>query len=253
MLPPVCPPAISAHRAGAAGHAAVTYEAVRSAIATGAELVELDLRRTRDGEVIVCHRPAVPHHGPVAALSRAELCRLAGYQVPLGIDVMRMLAGAAAGHLDLKDPGCAPAAAEAGLTILGPDGFLITTGDSQVAAALKRRFPAVRVGLTVGGESAEAARLWLSPPASAARIVAGRARRCGADWVVIEHRLARRPVLRECRRLGLRAMIWTVNRDRTLLRRLADPLVDAVVTDRPARAVALREDAAAGASRNRPQ
>jgi glycerophosphoryl diester phosphodiesterase len=233
-------PAISAHRAGAQGDAQVTYAAVRSAIATGAEYVEFDVRRTRDGELVVYHRPTGPHHRPVAALTRAELCRIAGYRVPLVVEVMHMLAGAAAGHLDLKTGGAAAAAAEAGLKVLGPDGFLITTGDDAVAATLKRTFPSVRVGLTVGGEAAGAAGLWLAPPAAAARIVADRAGRCGADWVVIEHRLARGQVLRECRRRGLRTMIWTVSRDRALRRALADPLVDVLVTDRPALAVTMR-------------
>jgi glycerophosphoryl diester phosphodiesterase len=35
-------------------------------------------------------------------------------------------------------------------------------------------------------------------------------------------------------------MVWTVNGDQALVRWLASPCVDVLVTDRPARAIALR-------------
>jgi glycerophosphoryl diester phosphodiesterase len=67
------------------------------------------------------------------------------------------------------------------------------------------------------------------------RVVASR-----ADVAVVHHRLARTGVLAECRRRGIKTMVWTVNGDRALVRWLASPCVDVLVTDRPARAIALR-------------
>ena len=67
------------------------------------------------------------------------------------------------------------------------------------------------------------------------RVVASR-----ADVAVVHHRLARTGVLAECRRRGIKTMVWTVNGDRALAGWLASPLVDVLVTDRPARAIALR-------------
>ena len=62
----------------------------------------------------------------------------------------------------------------------------------------------------------------------------------GADVAVVHHRLARTGVLAECRRRGIKTVVWTVNRDQALAGWLTTPSVDVLVTDRPARAIALR-------------
>src|SRR5262249_59944790 len=82
---------------------------------------------------------------------------LAGYQVPRMAEVMRLLAGRAVGHLDVKETGRAAVIVARALEVLGPDGVIVTTESGAVAASLKRRFPTVAVGLTVGGDLAETA------------------------------------------------------------------------------------------------
>ncbi|MGV9872501.1 glycerophosphodiester phosphodiesterase family protein, partial [Streptomyces cellulosae] len=54
-------------------------------------------------------------------------------------------------------------------------------------------------------------------------------------------RLARATVLREAARGGLFTMVWTVNDDAAMRAFLADRRVDVLVTDRPRRAVTLRD------------
>ena len=98
--------AISAHRGGSEHAAEGTYEAYRSALETGAEYVEFDIRRTADGTLVSCH-PARVSRRPVAAVSYDRLCRLAGYRVPRMTEVLPLLAGRAAAHLDLKQADCA--------------------------------------------------------------------------------------------------------------------------------------------------
>ena len=60
------------------------------------------------------------------------------------------------------------------------------------------------------------------------------------DWAVIRRRLARAEVLARYQRQEIRTMVWTVNADGDLARWVAAPGVDALVTDRPARAIFLR-------------
>jgi glycerophosphoryl diester phosphodiesterase len=237
-------PAISAHRGGGENARAGTYEAYRSALAAGAEYAEFDVRRTADGTLVVFHRARAGWGRAVAGVSYARLCDLAGYEVPRMAEVMRLLAGRAVGHLDLKEPGGAAVIVARALDLLGPGGVVVTTDSCMVAASLRRRFPAVPIGLTVGGDLGETVRF-------TARRARARARGRGlsrldrvlvaaADWAVVHHRLARTGVLEECRMRGIRTMVWTVNSDRALARWLASPSVDVLVTDRPARAVGLR-------------
>ena len=111
--------AISAHRGGREYAAGGTYEAYRSALETGAEYVEFDVWRTADGTLVSCH-PARARGRAVTALSHPQLCRLARYQVPRMTDVLPMLAGRAAAHLDIKQPDCAEEVAGLAAGILGP-------------------------------------------------------------------------------------------------------------------------------------
>jgi glycerophosphoryl diester phosphodiesterase len=233
-------PAISAHRGGGETAPSGTYEAYRSALEAGAEYVEFDVRRTSDGTLVAFHRARPGWGRAVAAVSYARLCDLAGYEVPRMAELMKLLAGRAVGHLDLKETRCADVIVRRAVEALGPAGVIVTTDEGAVAAVLKRRFPAVPVGLTVGGDMAETAgftvrRLRTRGLSRLDRVVASL-----ADVAVVHHRLARTGVLAECRRRGIKTMVWTVNGDQALARWLASPCVDVLVTDRPARAIALR-------------
>ena len=233
-------PAISAHRGGSDYARGGTYEAYRGALAAGAEYVEFDVRRTSDGALVVFHRARAGWGRAVAAMSYARLCGLAGYQVPRMAEVMRLLAGRAVGHLDVKEPGRAAVIVARALEVLGPDGVIVTTGSGVVAASLKQRFPAVAVGLTVGGDLAETAGFMVRRARTPGLSRLHRVLSAAADWAVVHHRQARTGVLEECRARGIKTMVWTVNTDRALAHWLASPDVDVVVTDRPARAIALR-------------
>jgi glycerophosphoryl diester phosphodiesterase len=234
-------PAISAHRGGEESTCPGTYEAYQEAVAAGAEYVEFDVRRTSDGRLVAYHQARAPWARAISAVSYPRLCRLTGYDVPLVTDVMRLVAGRAAGHIDLKDARDATAVVGHALEILGPAGFVVTTRDDVAAADIRRRFPAVRLALTIGGDLAETARFTLR--AARARGVSrlDRLLACQARWAAVHHRMAATGLLRECRRRGIKTMVWTVNDDPALVRWLAHPDVDVVVTDRPARAAALRE------------
>jgi glycerophosphoryl diester phosphodiesterase len=232
--------AISAHRGGSEFVKADSNEAYRSALEAGAEFVEFDVRRTADGALVACHAARPARGRAVTALSYSQLCRLAGYQVPRLTEVLPRLAGRATAHLDIKQADRAEEVVTAAAGILGPAALLVTMEAGAQAAALKRRFPAVPVGISIGGDLRQAA-----------GFAVGRVREPGlsrldqvlaaeADWAVVHRRLARTGVLAECRRRRIKTAVWTVNADRELAQWLASPDVDLLITDRPARAIALR-------------
>lgn len=247
--------AISAHRGGGEDTRAGTYEAYASAVAAGADYAEFDIRRTADGELAVYHDAHAGERAAVAQLSYAQLCRIAGYEVPRVTEVMRLIAGRARGHLDLKETGGEDALVEQALDILGPGNFVVTTLEDASVHAIRTRFPGVPVGLSLGRDLGGMPRL-LRPLARRREVFPlGRISACGADWVAMHHGLARAGVLRRCRGGHVKTMVWTVNSDAGITRWLADPRVDVLVTDRPRRAIASREKlrsaAAAGGMRTR--
>jgi glycerophosphoryl diester phosphodiesterase len=236
---------ISAHDGRRADPEAGAMQAYRAALTADADYVEFDIRRTADAELVTFHDFRTGQGRLVSQLGYAQLCDLAGYEVPKVADVLAMIRGQAKAHLDLKETGDEDRLVRLALDILGPGEFIITSPDDASVAAIRSRFPAaedVPVALTL-----RAARLMPGPGRKGvpqtrlselrpwSRLLA-----CGADWVAVDHRLALTGVVRQCRRRHLKVMVWTVNNDRELRYWLSRPRVDALVTDRPARAVALR-------------
>ena len=227
--------AISAH-----GPRAGTIEAYSSALDSGAEYVEFDIRRTADGELAAFHDARTRQGEALSAISYARLCELAGYEVPRVADVMALIAGKAIGHLDVKDTGGEEQVVRMALDILGPGRFVVTTLEDESVAAVKARFPEVPAALSLGRNLDEVPRSRRAATRLTELRPMGRLRACGADWVAVNRRLARAGVLAQCHRAGIRTMIWTVDEDAEMRRWLADPRVTVLITNRPDAAVALR-------------
>ena len=107
------------HR-GAAGHAPEnTLAAIQKGIALGVDLVEIDVRRTADGVLVVLHDATVNRttdgKGRVDRLSLADVKKFNagnGEQIPTLEEVLKMTAGRAGLMLELKIKGAARQAVE---------------------------------------------------------------------------------------------------------------------------------------------
>ena len=102
------------HR-GAAGHAPEnTIQAIEKAIALNADFVELDVRRSLDGHLVIIHDAGVDRttdgHGAVAELTLAELRRLTianELRIPTLREALKAAAGCVGLLLELKTEGLA--------------------------------------------------------------------------------------------------------------------------------------------------
>ena len=234
--------AVSAHKGGSEDAPPATWKAYETALTTGAEYVEFDIRRTRDGDLVVFHDGQVAGR-PVAALTYEELCAATGHRVPRVREVMKLIAGRAFGHLDLKETGYEHEVVVMALDLLGPGNFVATTLVDSSIGEIKKRYPEVTTALSLGRDLREVTR-WLRLPVRARELYPlGRMRACGADWLAVHRRLARANVLRLCGRLGIPAMVWTVNGEPQMRRFLADSRVAVLITDRPRHALSLRTGA----------
>jgi glycerophosphoryl diester phosphodiesterase len=253
-------PAISAHRGGNERARAGTYDAYRFALDVGAEYVEVDVRQTADGELVCYHRarqrpparrantggrparlcPPDMAGTPVADLTYDRLCQAAGYEVPLLVNVLPMLAGRAGLHLDVKETRSAGAAAQLAAASLGPGRVLVTTRDAAVVRCLAAARPDLGVGLAIGGDLAESLRFALRREMSRMDAIIA----SGASWAALHYRVAKAGLAAQCRERGVGTLVWTVNGDPALAWWLASPDVGILVTDRPARALELRAQSA---------
>jgi len=246
-------PRAIAHRGGRGLWPENTLHAFRAAAALGVDVLEMDLRQTADGEIVVLHDDAVDRTtdgtGPVASLGLAALQRLdAGYRWTAdggvthpyrgrGIVVptlRQVFAALPQARMNLEIKGRGPAMV-APLCVLireqaMQDRVVVVAVDQDTIDAFRLACPQVATGATRN----EVVRFALHSAAFLGSRYVARAQvlqvpeRFG--WIPV---LTRRFV-RDARRLNLKIEVWTVNEPDEMKRLLALP-VDGIMTDHPDR------------------
>jgi glycerophosphoryl diester phosphodiesterase len=248
-------PLISAHRAGLTDDTSRRHPwaALRAIVNSGCDLVELDVRLSRDGVAVVEHEADVVVGGrsvPVGRLTVAELAQTSRGCLPLD-DALRILAGRAAAHLDVKEVETTDdllTLIDAAATRLGAANVVVTgLTDEDIAtvrAWSRRSYPELLVGLAVGRDLRGLPPQRLLRTALEELAPGGRLRRSDANLVVSHKDWARVWIRRWARRRGLPLLVWTVNKPSEMRRWLTDPYLWALTTDQPLRALTLRPDSA---------
>ena len=228
-------PLVIAHRGASAGALANSLEAFELAIELGADMIECDVRRTREGELVTFHDEDVTGT-PLRLLSRAEIGERLGREPPLLEEVLERVAGRIGVDVELKEDGYVERVLEVVGRHLEPDQTIVKSFLDDVVAEVTRLAPGLRTALLLGDEDPDhRVRTRVSELFPVAR-----ARRCGATFIAPHQTLARLGALRRADAAGMKALVWTLNEDEPLQRFLRDPRVHGVITDVPARAVRLR-------------
>jgi glycerophosphoryl diester phosphodiesterase len=222
---------IVAHRGTWGAAPQNSLAALEAAIALGCDMVELDVRRTRDGRLVVVHDPRIQGIR-VGTLDHAQLqARLGLRQAPALTQVLERAAGRIRLDVELKEDGYVEDVARTLAQHLAPKDYVVTSFLASVLAAIKEQAPATCTGL-------------LLKPVAAGNLEK-RLQRSRADFLAPHAHLARAGLLARAAERGLRSYVWTVNNRRVLHAMLDDPRVAAVITDRPGDALAHRASAQA--------
>jgi glycerophosphoryl diester phosphodiesterase len=235
-------PLVVAHRGVATGATENTVEAFTNAIAVGAGMIEFDVRRTSDGELIVFHDP---HVGGTAIgdLTRDEIESAKGVRPPLLAQVLGACAGKIRLDVELKEDGYVPEAMallRAALAAAGANVAqqVVTSFLPAVVAQAKDAFPEVKTGLLVGTDGP----FYHVREHCRQLFPVGLARQVRADYLAPHYKLARYGVVARAASAGLPCLLWTVNDDADITRFARDPRVAAIITDKAARALAIVGD-----------
>jgi glycerophosphoryl diester phosphodiesterase len=225
---------VAAHRGYAAGAPQNTIAAFTNAIDVGADMVEFDVRRTRDDELIVFH-DGLAGGQPVRGLVRDEIEAAAGVRPPLLTEVLNACAGRVKLDVELKEDGYLPEVMKLLRDAADPGEMIVTSFLPDVVAQAKDAFPGVRTGLLVGDGGA-----WANLPARVRELYpVTLAQRVRADYLAPNFRLAPLGVLRRAAAAGVPCLLWTVNSATLIRKYAADPRVAAIITDVAAEAVTI--------------
>lgn len=238
-------PLVIAHRGASADMPDNSLTAFELAIEAGADLVELDVRRTADG-LLVAHHSARRRGVPLGKLTYEELVQRSRHRPPALEEVLALCSGRVGVDLEIKEHGFEAQALELVDRRLSPEHAVVTSFHAGVIHEVKSLRPTLRCGLVVGLSGMRASR------AGVDRAVLDPARACGADFIVVHQlltglrpqsrrrRLRESPLLAAAADAGLPLVVWTVNGLRRLTHFISDPRVAAVITDLPAAAIELR-------------
>jgi glycerophosphoryl diester phosphodiesterase len=196
---------IVAHRGASREAPENTLAAFAKAIEIGADMIEFDVRRASDGSLVISHNRV----------------RKAAALLPTLEDTLRLTQGRIQLDVELKEPGCERDALKLLLEYFAIGDFCITSFLPAVLREMRTIHPDVRTGLIFATWGSEVRANCMSPD---------------VDVLVAHHRLAAR-----AEQIGKPLFVWTVD-DAKRTRRLFDrPLVEAIITNEPRQALALRQ------------
>lgn len=236
-------PKLSAHRGGPEDRFEPnSLDAIKNSLDLGVDLIEFDVRATKDGKFITYHDDSIVVDGVprlIEDITEADALANAKDAVRV-LDVLALIKGRAMGHVDLKDTRLELEIADLCEAALGRDGFILTTLEDISVKRLRDARPNLRVGLSLGrdteGMSKRATvRIRLSELFPGRRV-----RACRANMLAVNHKLAKLGVLRWAIAHKLDVLVWTIN-DRAMIESvIKDERYWAFTTDYPRIAVELR-------------
>jgi glycerophosphoryl diester phosphodiesterase len=217
-------PLIVAHRGAWEQAPQNSLHAVRHAATLGCDGIEIDVRRTFDGQLIAVHDARVRWR-PVARLDHRQVQnRMRVGQAPLLSDMLEQAAGRLLVDVELKEDGYVEAAMALIAERLTPEQYVVTSFLPRVLHQVRAHRPEIATGLLVGPRSA--------------RQTGRRLRESGASFLAPHVSLTHAGILEWAAGHGLGCWVWTVNDPRTLRALAAHPSVAALITDAPATAIA---------------
>ncbi|MGH8675087.1 MAG: glycerophosphodiester phosphodiesterase [Burkholderiales bacterium] len=234
---------VIAHRGSSGERPENTMPAYRLAVAQRADMIEIDLHRTRDGEIAITHDATLAHlggRGEIADATLAELRALdagGGERVPLLREVLDELGAQIPFNLELKvGTRSAYAGLEAAaLAEVEERGLLSRTVFSSfydnVLAELRAKSAAARIALLISRSSQTS---WLR-----------RAHALRAEALNPELAQVTPALVRSAHAEGLAVSVFTVDAEPEM-RRMLDLGVDGLFTNHPARLRRLLESAPLG-------
>jgi glycerophosphoryl diester phosphodiesterase len=224
-------PIVIAHRGSSGERPENTLPAYALAVEQRADMIEIDLHRTRDGAIVIAHDeclPGLPEGREIADCTLEDVRALGegDRRVPTLDEVLDGFGARIPFNLEIKvgrhdaysgiEAETLAALAQRGL---GPS-FLFSSFDDGVLRRLRNAGPRARIGVLVSGRAPER---WLE-----------RCAEVGAEAVHFWKGLASAPAVEVAHRAGLAVYVYTVD-DPAEMRALLDRGCDGLFTNFPAR------------------
>jgi glycerophosphoryl diester phosphodiesterase len=226
---------IVAHRGASAYIKENSIGSFIRAIDIGADMIEFDIRRTRDCILIVHHDENVDKH--LVKNLTYEQIRIIDADIPAVEEIFRLTKGKIKLDVELKEEGYEEEVVELLLKYFREDEFVITSFNDRSLKIIKSGHPKVKVGLILGKEKPEK----FIRTRYSELFPIKRAKDAKADFLVPHWKLLRFGFLKRAKRNKMPVFVWTVNDEKEIEDLLNNDLIKAIITDRPEIAISLQK------------
>jgi len=229
---------IIAHRGASSLARENTIEAFKKAIEIGVDMIEFDVRRTRDQALIV-HHDELMEGKPIIELTYDEISKMAigkGFSIPTFEEVLKCTSGKIKLDVEIKEEGYEKEIVELLVKYFKKDQFVVTSFYDSCIRKIKDDYPDIKTGLILGTSKPKNFILTRVSEFFPHK----RCREAKADFLVPHRRLLWFGFLDRAKRENKPVFVWTVNDQRRIWEMLHDERIDAIITDRPDLAISLR-------------
>ncbi|MEO0840059.1 MAG: glycerophosphodiester phosphodiesterase [Cyanobacteria bacterium J06643_5] len=224
---------IVAHRGGDLGAVENTIEAFEKSIALSIDMIELDVRKTKDNYLVCYHDPTIDGKS-LKELDYREILKIStekGFKVPLLEDVILACSKKIKLDIELKETGYEEKVLSLITRYLPYSEFVLKSFNYESVTKIKKINPKVTVGLLLGEDQEEFNKfsicrkiLELFPEY---RILKSR-----LDFVSPHYNLLQLNFVSRMKLLKKKVYVWTVNEEE-VFEKLYRMKIDAVITDKP--------------------
>jgi len=215
-----------------------TLGSFKQAISLGADMIEFDVRRTRDEVLIAFHDRSIQGK-PIKRLTYKEVSQIAqdrGFGIPTVKEVLKCTKGKIRLDVELKEEGYEEEIIALLSKYFRKDQFLITSFNDSSLKRIKDNNPNIKVGLILGKFKPP---LWVR---ISEVFPMKRSKKSKADFLVAHWKLLRVGFLERARRSHKPVIVWTVNDEEMIWKLLRDKRIYGIITDKSDLAVSLRKE-----------
>ncbi|MBR6401975.1 MAG: glycerophosphodiester phosphodiesterase [Eubacterium sp.] len=205
-----------------------TLESFEKAIEIGADMVEFDVRQTKDGILVVSHDKNFADT-PVSWQTYEDMekeAKIRGFHIPQLKEVLKMCHGNIFMDIEVKEHGFEKKLLKTLAKYADKDEYSIKSFNDKVPYTIKTRDPEIVVGLLIGTSKANIKRRVneLFP--------VRRLKKCKADFISPHYELLHFGFIRRMKKAGYPVFVWTVNEEKQI-KKLLKKDIDGLITDRP--------------------
>lgn len=205
-----------------------TIEAFRKAIEVGSDCIEIDIRKTKDNQIVVFHDASIKKK-LLKDLNYSELLELAGFEIPLLEEVLKFVKGKILLDIEFKESGYVDEVLKLVNKYLNNNEFYVRSFNEDVIIDVKTYDNKIICALLLGRDvKKKVIRTRLSELFPGRRI-----KRCGCDFVSPHYRLIKFGFMWRMKLLKQQVCCWTVNDKELMKKLLFKKKVHAIVTDYP--------------------